>query len=135
MRARKSRGVRLGLVRLIGAFFMVVAPSFAQPAKDSPYDLSSTIEVRGVLTQFWLEKRGSPDSGFEIRATDKDGRTQQWTVILGRANDIIRSGVTLKLFAGGESLVVVGNPSLEPNDHRMLAKTITRSDGSSAWTR
>ena len=119
---------------LIGAYLLLIAPAFAQPANDSPYDLDSTIEIEGGLAQVALNMPGSSEFILYVIAADKNGENHQWTVVLGNANELTRAGMTMRSFAPGQKLVITGNPSLDSSDHRMLAKTVRRPDGS-VWSR
>jgi beta-lactamase regulating signal transducer with metallopeptidase domain len=124
---------------LIGVYSLTSAPtSVAQDAANAGYNL-------GVITQLQAEVRmvkfsGDADATLRVVAPDQAGQPQEWLVVLQRSNDVVEAlraaGVErpAAFFAPGKGYVISGSPSLDPNEHRLLAWTVTRPDGA-VWRR
>jgi beta-lactamase regulating signal transducer with metallopeptidase domain len=124
---------------LIGVYSLTSAPtSVAQDAANAGYNL-------GVITQLQAEVQmvkfsGDADATLRVVAPDQAGQPQEWLVVLQRSNDVVEAlraaGVErpAAFFAPGKGYVISGSPSLDPNEHRLLAWTVTRPDGA-VWRR
>jgi hypothetical protein len=113
------------------AFLAIAAPAFGQPAANTDYDLTSTIEIRGEIAQFGAVPGG--DAIAQVVAPDSNGQIEQWTVTLGKAADMRKAGLTPFSLAPGVQVVISGNPPRNANEHRILAQKLT-SDGFT-WSR
>jgi bla regulator protein blaR1 len=117
---------------LIGAYSLTSAPiSVAQNAVVPAYDMRSFTQLQAEVHQFMFLKDGAT---LIVRAPDESGKSQEWTVELPTGSELREAGITIVSFAPGHGYVITGNPSLDPREHRLLAVTITRPDGS-VWTR
>jgi beta-lactamase regulating signal transducer with metallopeptidase domain len=131
----------LGMVvcLLIGVYSLTSAPtSVAQDAGKSGYDLGTITELQ---TEVHMAKfSGEADAILRVVAPDRSGRPQEWLVVLQRSKDVVEAlraaGVERPalFFAPGEGYIISGSPSLDPNEHRLLAWTVTRPDGA-VWRR
>ena len=83
---------------------------------------------------------GADEAILRVVAPDQTGKPQEWLVVLQRSNDVIEAlraaGVErpAAFFAPGKGYVISGSPSVDPNEHRLLAWTVTRPDGA-VWRR
>jgi beta-lactamase regulating signal transducer with metallopeptidase domain len=124
---------------LIGVYSLTSAPtSVAQDAGNAGYDL-------GTLTQLQAEvhmakfMRGT-DAVLRVVAPDQNGKPQEWLVVLQRTEDVVEAlraaGVErpATFFAPGVGYVISGSPSLDANERRLLAWSVTRPDGA-VWRR
>jgi bla regulator protein BlaR1 len=124
--------VGTGACVLIGAYSLTSAPnSVAQNAVVLAYDMRSLTQLQAEVHQSRFLKDGA---ALMVRAPDESGKSQEWTVALPPPSELKAAGVTIVSFAPGHGYVITGNPSLDPKEHRLLAVTITRPDGS-VWTR
>ena len=124
---------------LIGVYSLTSAPtSVAQDAGNAGYNL-------GVITQLQAEVHmvrfsGETDATLRVVAPDASGRPQEWLVVLQPSKDVAEAlraaGVErpAMFFAPGKGYLISGSPSLDPNEHRLLAWTVTRPDGA-VWRR
>ena len=120
------------LCLLIGVYSLTSAPTVAQNAGGSSYDLGSLTELQGEVRQVTL--LGGTEGVLRVMAPDQSGDAQEWTVVLPTGKELREAGINVAFFAPGKGYVISGSPSLNPNERRLLAWTITRPDGS-VWRR
>jgi hypothetical protein len=114
------------------AYLAIAGPVFGQPEDTSAYDLRSTTEIRGEVAIFGAVPGGNAE--MLVAAPDSHGAMRQWTVVMGKAGDMRKAGMTPFTFAPGVQVVITGNPGANPTDYRILAQKVTTADGF-AWTR
>jgi beta-lactamase regulating signal transducer with metallopeptidase domain len=124
---------------VIGVYSLTSAPtSVAQDAGSAGYNL-------GVIAQLQAEVHmvrfsADTDATLRVMAPDASGRPQEWLVVLQPSKDVAETlraaGVERPaiFFAPGKGYLISGSPSLDPNEHRLLAWTVTRPDGA-VWRR
>lgn len=117
---------------LIGVYSLTSAPTVAQNAGSSGYDFGTLTELHAEVQQATL--LGGTEGTLRVMAPDESGKAQEWTVVLPTGKELRESGVDIVFFAPGKGYVISGNPSLDPNERRLLASTVTRPDGS-VWRR
>jgi len=124
---------------LIGVFALTSAPtSVAQNAGNAGYNLGSITELQAEVHM--VKFSGADEAILRVVAPDQTGKPQEWLVVLQRSNDVIEAlraaGVErpAAFFAPGKGYVISGSPSVDPNEHRLLAWTVTRPDGA-VWRR
>lgn len=124
------RAIHRGLrhAALLFAGLATAAPALGQAAAEPTYDLKATTELRGVIAM----ASAIPGGNAVVLLDTADGN--RWTVTLGKASELRSAGITALSLAPGTSAVVTGNPSVDANEHRLLAQKVTLSDGK-AWTR
>lgn len=123
----------------VGVYALTSAPtSFAQTGGKSGYNLGSITELQAEVHM--AKFAGEDDATLRVMAPDQTGQPQEWLVVLQRSNDVVAAlraaGVERPalFFAPGKGYVISGSPSLDPNERRLLAWTITRPDGA-VWRR
>ena len=117
---------------LIGVYSLTSAPTVAQNAAAPGYDLGTLTELQAEVHQVTFV--AGAEGTLRVMAPDQNGAAQEWIVVLPTGKELRDAGVNPPFFAPGKGYVISGSPSLDPNEHRMLARTITRPDGS-VWRR
>jgi beta-lactamase regulating signal transducer with metallopeptidase domain len=117
---------------LIAVYSLTSAPTVAQNAGRSGYDLGSLTQLQAEVHQATF--LGGAEGTLRVMAADRSGDPQEWTVVLPTGRELREAGVDIVFFAPGKGYVISGSPSLDPNERRLLAWTITRPDGS-VWRR
>jgi bla regulator protein BlaR1 len=118
---------------LIGVLSLTSSPtSIAQGVVESVWDLGSTTELQAEVHQVHFV--ANADATMRVMVRDRAGKSQEWTVLLGSAKEMREAGINLVSFAPGHGYVIAGHPSRDPAQHRLLATTVTRPDGS-VWRR
>ena len=116
---------------MIGVFSLTSAPrSIAQSAEAVAFDPTPiTLRAEIQMIRFVL-----PEATMRVVAADQTGYSQEWTVVLGNPSELIASGLNPRSLTLGHGYLIAGNRSSDPNEHRLLATSITRPDGS-VWRR
>jgi bla regulator protein blaR1 len=118
---------------LIGVLSLTSAPrSIAQSAESAAFDTTSITLARAEIHQVHFAANG--EATMRVVAADQTGQSQEWTVVLGNSQELIAGGFNPRSFAPGHGYLIAGNRSVDPNEHRLLAMSITRPDGS-VWRR
>jgi beta-lactamase regulating signal transducer with metallopeptidase domain len=123
----------------VGVYSLTSAPiSVAQDAGKAGYNLGAITELHAEVQM--VKFSGEAEATLRVSAPDQSGKPQEWLVVLQRSNDVVEAlraaGVErpAAFFAPGKGYVISGSPSVDPNEHRLLAWTITRPDGA-VWRR
>ena len=86
-----------------------------------------TITLDGALVQLLFR---NPHSYIQVDVKDASGQVVRWNIEWGGVVQLNQKGVTRETLKPGDHLVIVGNPSRTPEDHRARLVNITRpSDG------
>jgi len=113
---------------LIGLYSLTSAPTVAQNAASAGYDLGTLTELHAEVHQAMF--LGGTEGTLRVMAPDRSGKAQEWTVVLPTGRELRESGIDIVFFAPGKGYIISGSPSLDPNERRLLAWTVTRPDGS-----
>jgi beta-lactamase regulating signal transducer with metallopeptidase domain len=123
----------------VGVYSLTSAPtSVAQDEGNAGYDLGAVTELQAEVHMARLLL--GTDATLRVVAPDQSGKPQEWLVVLQRTNEVVEAlraaGVERPglFFAPGKGYVISGSPSLDPNERRLLAWTVTRPDGA-VWRR
>ena len=124
---------------LIGVYSLTSAPtSVAQDAGNAGYNLGAITQLQAEvhMVKFF---RGM-EATLQVVAPDQSGKPQEWLVVLQRTEEVVEALRTAGVerpatfFAPGKGYVISGSPSLDLNERRLLAWTVTRPDGA-VWRR
>jgi hypothetical protein len=94
------------------------------------YDEGATIRIEGELVEFLFR---NPHASVEIMAPDGDGRMQRWDVEWGGAGTLAGQGVTRDSLRAGDRVVITGNPSRNPAEHRLRLRSLLRPLDGFGW--
>jgi beta-lactamase regulating signal transducer with metallopeptidase domain len=117
----------------IGVLALTSAPrSIAQNAGGSEYNLTAISELKAEVHMAKFEQSG--ESILRVMARDQAGQVQEWTVVLPSPMEIRNAGYNFTFFAPGPGYVIAGYPSVDTQQRRFFAMSVTRPDGS-VWSR
>jgi bla regulator protein blaR1 len=123
---------------LIGVYSLTSAPtSVAQNAGKAGYNLGSITQLQAEIHQTTFM---GTEATLRVLAPDQSGKPQEWIIELPAPLVVLEAlraaGVEhpAAFFAPGKGYLISGSPSLEPNERRLLAWTVTRPDGA-VWRR
>jgi beta-lactamase regulating signal transducer with metallopeptidase domain len=123
---------------VVGVYSLTSAPSsVAQDAGKAGYNLGTITALQGEVQRVQFL---SAEVTLRVSAPDQSGKPQEWLVVLQRSNEVVEAlraaGVEhpAAFFAPGKGYLISGSPSLDPNERRLLAWTVTRPDGA-VWRR
>ena len=123
----------IGVVLLGGWIVFGSDVSYAHHSFGASYfeDREQTIE--GEIVEFMYR---NPHSFVHIEAADEKGMIQRWAVEWGGAAALGGQGVQRNTLKVGDEVIITGNPSRTPGDHRVKMNTFKRlSDGLTWGTR
>ena len=94
------------------------------------YDANKEIRLEGRLIQFQFR---NPHSFVHMEAPDESGNMQRWAVEWGGAGQLGRQGVTRTTLKVGDSVIITGSPSRQPEAHRVKMNTLHRLSDGFGW--
>jgi hypothetical protein len=92
--------------------------------------LDESVTLEGQLVQFQLR---NPHSFAQVIVRDSNGVDVRYAVEWRGAGELGAQGVTVGTLRIGDHLVITGNPSRQPNDHRVRLRTLLRPRDGFVW--
>ena len=128
--------MKLTFLSLIGALAILLAAmplpahhSFAATyMEDAP-----PVEIKGTLKSFKIQNPHSYVQIEDENLKDKDGNPVRWVVEWGAAAQLATQNVSATTVKAGDKVVVTGAPGRNPEDFRLLMRTITRPADGWKW--
>jgi hypothetical protein len=112
-----------------GALYAALA--LAHHSFTATYLLDQQIRIEGTIVQMLFR---NPHSFIHVIVLDSAGNEQRWAVEWSGAAGLTRGSVSNTTLAPGDKVIVVGNPGRNPEDHRMLVRSIVRPSDGWSWT-
>ena len=126
---RTSLSLVVAMISLLAAAPLWAHHSFAATyLEDAP-----PMEIRGTMKSFKIQ---NPHSYIQIedeKLKDKEGNPVRWVVEWGGAALLATQDVTATTLKSGDKVVVSGAPGRNPEDFRLLLRTITRPADGWKW--
>jgi hypothetical protein len=122
-----ARWAKLGTWALvIGAALFCGGHAWAHHSFLSTY-LETTVTIEGRVVEFLFR---NPHSAVLVETLDEKRKPVTWAGEMGTAGQLSRLGVEKDTLKPGDHVIITGNPSRNPADHRLRILDITRpSDG------
>jgi len=115
--------VTFALTLLFGS----VIPVCAHHSFGGTYILDRTITVEGTITEFTIR---NPHSYIVLDTIDSEGKVTRWGAEWGGFTLLTDTGVTKQSLKVGDKISIIGPPSRDPLEHKVLLEKIRRpSDG------
>jgi len=115
-------------VALAAAAALVTTPALAHHSR-SNFDLDSTVEVEGTVTEFaW----NNPHAFAVVEGKKGDGPVEKWTFELNSTPVLTRFGWTPGTLKQGDHVVARGNPDRNP-DRRFIYANLFIKNGQEIW--
>ena len=90
-------------------------------------------EIRGTLKSFKIQNPHSYVQIEDEKLKDKEGNPIRWVVEWGAAAQLATQNVSATTLKSGDKVVVTGAPGRNPEDFRLLMRTITRPADGWKW--
>ena len=87
-------------------------------------------KIEGNVIQFLFR---NPHSFLIVEAKDENGVMQKWTIEWGGGGQLTGQGVSAQSLKAGDLVIITGDLSRNPEDHRLRMKTITRPSDGFKW--
>ena len=125
--------MKLATLSLIAAMTVLLAaiPLVAHHSFAATYNEDAPpMEIKGTMKSFKIQNPHSYVQVEDEKLKDKEGNPVRWVVEWGAAAQLTTQNVTATTLKAGDKVVVTGAPGRNPEDFRLLLRTITRpSDG------
>ena len=89
------------------------------------YDESKTIEIKGRVVVFSFR---NPHSLITVEVQD-GAKKNRWAVEGPGSTQLANTGVQNDTLKYGDEVVITGNPSRTPDEHKLRMRTMKRPDG------
>lgn len=119
----------IALAAVIGAVIFV-GQAYAHHSFTATYHDDQTQKIEGNVIQFLLR---NPHSFLHVEAKDDKGVMQKWAIEWGGGVQLNSQGVTKNSLKAGDHVIITGNPSRNPEDHRLRMKTLLRPSDGFSW--
>ena len=128
--------MKLSSLSLIGALAILLAamPLPAHHSFAATYmEDAQPVEIKGTLKSFKVQNPHSYVHIEDEKLKDKDGNPVRWVVEWGAAAQLATQNVSATTVKAGDKVVVTGAPGRNPEDFRLLMRTITRPADGWKW--
>lgn len=105
--------------------FLAGGVAYAHHSFAATYDEGKTIEIKGKIVVFSFR---NPHSFITVEVTDGSKKVR-WGVEGPGSTQLLGAGVQNDTLKYGDEVVVTGNPSRTPDEHKMRLRTMKRPDG------
>ncbi len=106
---------------------LLYSRAWAHHAFAATYFPDKTTTIEGKVVEFLFRE---PHSFVFVEAPDEKGRMINWVAEWSGGGQLSRQGIEKDALRAGDHVIVGGNPSRSPTDHRLRLRSITRiSDG------
>ena len=110
-------------VLVIMATLMFGATAFAHHSFAGSYIEDKTVTVEGKVIQFDIR---NPHSFLNVEVIGKDGKAARWGGEWGGVTQLSEGGVNKFTLKVGDKITIVGAPSRDTEEHKLLIRTVTR---------
>jgi hypothetical protein len=112
----------------IAAVLLLASPAWAHHAFAQTYFPDKTVTVEGRVVEFLFR---SPHSVVLVESGDEK---VTWAAEWGGGGQLSRQGIDKDTLSLGDRVIVTGNPSRNPADHRLRMRSIVRPSDGWKWT-
>ena len=119
------------LVAAIGVLGLALAQSgYSHHSFPATYVEGETARIEGELAAFMFR---NPHSYVHVNVKDESAGTIRYAVEWGAAAALARQGVNRATLKPGDFVIITGLPGRNPEDHRVLLRTIERPADGFRW--
>lgn len=123
MPTRRNTPIMISALALIT--LTPIAPAFSHHAANVYFDVSTVIELRGVITDV---KWQNPHIGFSLNVIDSNGEPTTWMIESNSVSTLRQLGITADQIIIGEVVTVAGWPA-RAGGNRMSGNHLLLPDG------
>ena len=109
---------------------LVALSAEAHHSFTATYDESKEVRIEGTLVSFHFR---NPHASVDILAEGENGEMIRWGIEWGGAGQLASQGVTRDSLKAGDHVVITGNPSRDPNAHRLRMQSLLRPSDGYGW--
>jgi hypothetical protein len=131
MKTVRQQGLVAVSVAAIGLLALAIGePGYSHHSFPATYVEAETTRIEGELASFMFR---NPHSFIHVSVKEDSGETVRYAVEWGAAARLARQGVNRGTFKPGDVVIITGLPGRNPEDHRVLLKTIERPSDGFRW--
>lgn len=123
----RKEWARLAVVAVV---CMLAGSAVAHHSFPATYDHDAEVRIAGTLAAFMFR---NPHSFVHVLVEDENGKVTRYAVEWAAASALSRKGITRSSFKPGEYVIITGIPGRNPEDNRVLLKTIERPSDGLKW--
>jgi hypothetical protein len=120
----------LFLLLVLAGAILCISRADAHHSFGATYLEDKTVTLDGALVQLLFR---NPHSYIQVDVKDASGQLVRWNIEWGGVVQLNQKGVTRETLKPGDHLIIVGNPSRTPEDHRARLVNITRQSDGWKW--
>ena len=111
------------IVLMIMAILVFGATAYAHHSFAGSYIEDKTVTIEGKVIQFDIR---NPHSFINVEVVGKDGKASRWGGEWGGVTQLSEGGVNKFTLKVGDKITIVGAPSRDTEEHKLLIRTVTR---------
>lgn len=123
-----KEGARLAIAVALACFFGFGAE--AHHSFPATYEEGEEVRVAGKLAAFMFR---NPHSFVHLFVENEDGTETRYAIEWAAASALSRRGITRTSFKPGDYVIITGTPGRNPEDNRVLLKTLERPSDGLKW--
>ena len=121
---------KLRLTVAVAAVCILAGGAEAHHSFPATYDHDSEARIAGKLAAFMFR---NPHSFVHVLVEEENGAITRYAVEWAAASALSRRGITRSSFLPGDYVIITGIPGRNPEDKRVLLKTIERPSDGLRW--
>jgi hypothetical protein len=123
------RALAIGL--LWATVWTIDGTALAHHSYAATYRADQTIRIDGVVAMFMYR---NPHSTLQVLVSDPDGKSYRWACEWAGTRALDSDGVSNITLKPGDKVIITGLPGRNPEDHRLLVKSIVRPADGWKWS-
>jgi len=123
---------KLGIRIVVLSYVLICSPSaLPHHAFAQTFVFERVVKIEGSVAEFLFR---NPHSVVLVSTSGENGRMAIWAAEWGGAGQLSRQGIEKSTLIPGDHVIIIGNPSRNSADRRMLLQSLTRSSDGWRWT-
>ena len=118
------------LLATAAASLVVTVSAYAHHSFTATYNENDEVRIEGTLVAFHFR---NPHASVDILAENENGEMVRWGVEWGGAGQLAGQGVTRESLKAGDHVIITGNPSRDPQLHRLRMRSLLRPSDGYGW--
>jgi len=122
------KGMR-ALAAVAGGLILAIGAE-AHHSFTATYNESEEVRIEGTLVALHFR---NPHASVDVLAENEDGEMVRWGIEWGGAGQLAGQGVTRESLKAGDHVIITGNPSRNPELHRLRMRSLLRPSDGYGW--
>jgi len=118
------------LVLAVASIMAIGVPTDAHHSYAGSYILEQNAIIEGTIYQIEIR---NPHSFLNIEVKDTNGKISRWGAEWGGITELASGGIDKLTFKVGDKVNIVGAPSRDPSEQKLLMRKIVRPADGISW--